>query len=48
MNSIENSKSIVENSAINEIKAETEVSKLGVLDQITFENYSYYMGFGKL
>lgn len=36
-----------ENSALEEIKAETEKTKRNVLDQITFENYSYYLGFDK-
>lgn len=41
-----NNKSI--NSALSEIKGETENSKRSILDQITFENYSYYLGFDKL
>ena len=48
LNSIEQNNSIVENSAIDEIKSETETSKRSILDQITFENYSYYLGFDKL
>lgn len=36
------------NSALPEIKGETKRSKRSVLDQITFENYSYYLGFDKL
>lgn len=36
------------NSALSEIKGETENSKRSILDQITFENYSYYLGFDKL
>lgn len=48
LNSIEHNNSIVENSAIDEIKSETETSKRSILDQITFENYSYYLGFDKL
>lgn len=36
------------NSALSEIKDETEQSKRSILDQITFENYSYYLGFDKL
>lgn len=46
--SIEHNNSIVENSAIDEIKLQTETSKRNILDQITFENYSYYLGFDKL
>lgn len=48
LNSIEHSTEAFENSAIDEIKAETEISKRSILDQITFENYSYYLGFDKL
>ncbi len=48
LNSIEHNHSIVENSAIDEIKSEIEISKRSILDQITFENYSYYLGFDKL
>ena len=38
----------VENSALEEILSETEQTKRSILDQITFENYSYYLGFDKL
>ncbi len=31
-----------------EIKKETAFSKRSILDQITFENYRYYLGFDKL
>ncbi len=48
LNSIEKSKPITENSALDEIKSEIESSKRTILDQITFENYSYYLGFDKL
>lgn len=48
LKSIEKSKSIKENSALDEITSETEKSKRTILDQITFENYSYYLGFDKL
>lgn len=37
-----------ENSALEEINDETKKSKRTILDQITFENYSYYLGFNKL
>lgn len=37
-----------ENSALDEIKSEIKKSKRNILDQITFENYSYYLGFEKL
>ena len=33
------------NSAFDEIKKQTESAKRTILDQITFENYSYYLGF---
>lgn len=48
LNSIEHSNEALENSAIDEIKSETKTSKRSILDQITFENYSYYLGFDKL
>lgn len=48
LNSIKKSDTIKENSALDEIKLETETSKRTILDQITFENYSYYLGFDKL
>lgn len=48
LNSIEANHNIKENSAIDEIKAETNISQRTILDQITFENYSYYLGFDKL
>lgn len=48
LNSIEESDLIKENSAIDEIKVKTETSKRTILNQITFENYSYYLGFDKL
>lgn len=48
LNSIEHNNSIVENSAIDEIKLKTQTTKRSILNQITFENYSYYLGFDKL
>lgn len=48
LTSVEMNKSIVPNSAIDEIKKETKSTKRSILDQITFENYSYYLGFNKL
>ena len=48
MKSIENSGEQKENSALEEITSETELSNRSILDQITFENYSYYLGFDKL
>jgi hypothetical protein len=37
-----------ENSAIEEIKLAKDSSKRSFLDQITFENFGYYLGFNKL
>lgn len=37
-----------ENSALDEISSEMEKSKRSILNQITFENYGYYLGFDKL
>jgi hypothetical protein len=48
LNSIEKGDTIKENSALDEIKLENKTSKRTILDQITFENYSYYLGFDKL
>ena len=48
LNSIEKSDLAEENSALDELKTKTQTSKRTVLDQITFENYSYYLGFDKL
>lgn len=48
MNSAQSEQDIKENSALDEITSETEKSKRSILDQITFENYSYYLGFDKL
>ncbi len=48
LKSIEKDKTLKENSALEEITSETKKSKRTVLDQITFENYSYYLGFDKL
>lgn len=48
LNSLESENSIKENSALEEITSETEKSNRSILDQITFENYSYYLGFDKL
>lgn len=48
LSSIKKTKLIEENSALDEKKGEIDVSKRTILDQITFENYSYYLGFDKL
>jgi hypothetical protein len=48
LKSIDKNVQIKENSALVEITSEIEKSKRSVFDQITFENYSYYLGFDKL
>lgn len=48
LNSIDESESLFTNSALDEIKEETEASGRSILNQITFENYGYYLGFGNL
>lgn len=39
---------VIENSALDEIKNETLTSHRSIFDQITFENFGYYLGFGEL
>lgn len=48
LGTIKQDKAVSENSALDEIKAATKLTKRTILDQITFENYSYYLGFDKL
>lgn len=48
LKSSEHKQEVAENSALEEIKSKTKKSKRSILDQITFENYSYYLGFDKL
>ncbi|MFM9948987.1 MAG: Eco47II family restriction endonuclease, partial [Saprospiraceae bacterium] len=48
LNSAEKNESRKKNSALDEISSETEKTKRSILNQITFENYSYYLGFDKL
>jgi hypothetical protein len=48
MQTVEKKQKKAINSALTEIKKETEQSKRSILDQITFENYSYYLGFDNL
>lgn len=48
LQSIEQTVGNIENSALNEINSKIITSKRSILDQITFENYSYYLGFDKL
>jgi hypothetical protein len=48
LKTFDHNQEIVENSALDEIKLKTQNSKRSILDQITFENYSYFLGFDKL
>jgi hypothetical protein len=48
LSSIEQNQGETDNSALDEIKTAIETSDRSILDQITFENYSYYLGFDKL
>jgi len=48
LKTVENNQLVKENSALDEINSEIKISKRTILDQITFENYSYYLGFDKL
>lgn len=48
LNSIKKNEDATPHSALEEIKFQTKASKRNILDQITFENYSYYSGFDKL
>lgn len=48
LKTVETNEDILENSALKEIKSQTKTSKRTVLDQITFDNYGYYLGFDKL
>jgi Eco47II restriction endonuclease len=48
LTSIKNDEIVKENSALDEILSETKSSNRSILDQITFENYGYYLDFDKL
>lgn len=49
LNSLDESKQILlENSALDEIKVDIDETDRTILDQITFENYSYYLFFDEL
>ena len=48
LKTIENAEIENTNSALDEISREIKTSNRSVLDQISFENYSYYLGFDKL
>jgi hypothetical protein len=43
-----NTHTIIENSALSEISKTAKESNRSILNEITFENYSYYSGFDKL
>jgi hypothetical protein len=45
---VEKETKTIENSAFDEIKEETEESQRSILDQITFDNYGYYLNFENL
>jgi hypothetical protein len=48
LNAINKIEVMNKNSALEEIKTETKSTKRSILDQVTFENYGYYLGFDKL
>lgn len=48
LKSVEKDNLSVKNSTFEEIASETQTSNFSILDQITFENYSYYLGIEKL
>lgn len=48
LESIEKNEDKVENSTLKEITQETEKTDRNILDQITFENFGYYLGFDEL
>jgi hypothetical protein len=48
LGSINSEHKIQENSALTEIQESISESQRSIFDQITFENYSYYLGFDKL
>lgn len=43
-----NKSELMEKSALSEIQHNISLSQRGMLDEITFENFSYYLGFDKL
>ncbi len=48
LTTINKKKGFSENSALSELKTESTISKRRIFDQITFDNYSYYLDFDKL
>lgn len=48
LTSLEKEEKVSDNSALKEIKEKVSETNRGIIDEITFENYSYYLGFDKL
>ena len=48
LKTLKNEDSVPENSALDEIKTTIKTTNRSILDQITFDNYSYYLGFKEL
>ena len=48
LNKLEHKEDFIETSAVEEIKSDSLKNQRTLLDQITFENYSHYLGFDKL
>ncbi len=48
LTSIKSDRTIYKNSALDEIKSNIITTKKSILEQITFDNYKYYLGFDKL
>lgn len=48
LKSVAQEDTVKESSALDEILTETDKTKRTILDQITFDNYDYYLGFDKL
>jgi hypothetical protein len=48
LKSIDKNQAIIENSALQEISAGAKNAKRNILDQISFDNFGYYLGFDKL
>lgn len=48
LSSLDKKEQASENSALDEIKEQISETKRGIIDEITFENYGYYLGFEDL
>ncbi|MDT3402094.1 Eco47II family restriction endonuclease [Mucilaginibacter terrae] len=48
LSTIEKQDKVIEHSALSEIKSRADKSQRSILDQITFENFTYYLGVDKL